>query len=772
MGAGELLIPLDDARALATPEVGGKAARLNELIRAGFRVPPGVCLTTAGYAAFLEEHRLEPALRSELGRKPLGEMRWEEMWDAALRLRALFLARPVPAAVGEALDAALVALGPETPLVVRSSAPHEDAPGASFAGLHESVGRVVGAAELADAVRVVWASLWSDAALLYQAELGIDPHASRMAVLIQARVEAEPSGLAFGVDPRGRADRQIVEAVPGPCSELVDGAVDPDRWVLDKATGAVVDWRGGVRAGAPDPLGAGPVESDPGETGPGRTGPGAGLLVPDDLEHLHRVLLATEECLGWPPDIEWTGRSAGLHLLQARPVTGAAPAQDRRPWYLGLRPGLRRLRALRARVDEELLPELEAEGERMAVEDLAALDDGALAGTIEERKAALVRWRAVYHDDFIPLAHGVRALGTFYDDLVRPSDPFEFVGLLRGEELRALRRNRALAALAGRLREQPELAEGLARALERAPDDPQRLAGRLAEVHGGARFLADLDALRSAVLDQELGGERLAARADVLLRHLLELARAPERAHDSRPHGPARAELEARLLAAAGPARAAEARERLALGRLSWRLRDDDNLLLGRVESQLLRALEEARRRLAERDRVPGSVRVREAHAALLVDALRAPDGGAVELPPAPPRAQDPSRGARPRQLVGQPGSPGIATGPGRHVRGADDIGRFRHGDVLLCDAIQPNMTLLVPLAAGIVERRGGMLIHGAIIARELGIPCVNGVDRALASVPDGEPVTVDGDLGLVTVGEPELRKEGVDLDASGPSSS
>ena len=40
-------------------------------------------------------------------------------------------------------------------------------------------------------------------------------------------------------------------------------------------------------------------------------------------------------------------------------------------------------------------------------------------------------------------------------------------------------------------------------------------------------------------------------------------------------------------------------------------------------------------------------------------------------------------------------------------------------------------MTHLVPLAAAVVERRGGMLIHGAIIAREMGIPCVNGVAQA-----------------------------------------
>ena len=71
----------------------------------------------------------------------------------------------------------------------------------------------------------------------------------------------------------------------------------------------------------------------------------------------------------------------------------------------------------------------------------------------------------------------------------------------------------------------------------------------------------------------------------------------------------------------------------------------------------------------------------------------------------------------------------------------------------MVCDAIEPNMTLVVPMAAAIVERRGGMLIHGAIIAREYGIPCVTGVPDATRAVCDGDLLTVDGFLGIVTVG-------------------
>jgi phosphoenolpyruvate synthase/pyruvate phosphate dikinase len=99
-----------------------------------------------------------------------------------------------------------------------------------------------------------------------------------------------------------------------------------------------------------------------------------------------------------------------------------------------------------------------------------------------------------------------------------------------------------------------------------------------------------------------------------------------------------------------------------------------------------------------------------------------------------------------------------------RRIRTAEDLGRFQAGEVLVCDATQPMMTLLVPLAAAVVERRGGMLIHGAIIARELGLPCVNGVAGAIELLHDNDIVTVDGYLGIVTVGAPEFDLELADI--------
>jgi pyruvate,water dikinase len=161
--------------------------------------------------------------------------------------------------------------------------------------------------------------------------------------------------------------------------------------------------------------------------------------------------------------------------------------------------------------------------------------------------------------------------------------------------------------------------------------------------------------------------------------------------------------------------------------------------------------------------RLGEQVKVGIAASAAIAEALRDPWAGLVTLP-AENENERPSQSIRiderPRQLVGQPASPGLATGRARKVRGSEDLGSFRTGEVLVCDAIQPTMTHLVPLASAVVERRGGMLIHGAIIARELGIPCVNGVAGALDLVEDGELITVDGYVGIVTVGLPEFDLE------------
>jgi len=90
------IVPLAGAAAAGDGLVGGKAARLGSLNEAGFRVPRGFCITTRAYEQFFAEAGLGPHVAMELGRKPLDAMRWEELWDAALRIRSAFLRARIP----------------------------------------------------------------------------------------------------------------------------------------------------------------------------------------------------------------------------------------------------------------------------------------------------------------------------------------------------------------------------------------------------------------------------------------------------------------------------------------------------------------------------------------------------------------------------------------------------------------------------------------------------------------------------------------------------
>jgi phosphohistidine swiveling domain-containing protein len=738
------VVPLREAAECEERSIGGKAAKLAQLAQTGFRVPGGFFITTKAYEYLLENQDLARLIRMELGRKSFASMRWEEIWDVALRIRSAFLATPIPQDLAQAIAEAVEDLGAGKSLAVRSSAPGEDSANRSFAGLHESVIGVVGTAAVLDAVRVVWASLWSDAALLYRQELALDPVFSRMAVVVQEVIDENRSGVAFGRDPRepGR-NHAIVEAVPGPCGDLVDGLVDPDRWTLDRSTGSIIEWRQGEREDEAK---------------------GKPILEPSDLSTLHQMLLQVESFFQWPPDTEWTGRGERFTLLQARPITTAAPeAGDQRAWYLTLRPSMRRLSSLASRVAGELIPELEELGERFALEAIEEQGDQELANTIEERHAAVEKWRQIYLEDFIPFAHGVRQLGIYYNDAVQPEDPYEFVGLLRGQQMVASRRNHALQALAERVRADQALLEGLSQAVGQGWQHGLR---GVQTIPGAESFIQELEGLQSEFMDVAYGDERLSDRPDLLVQTILEMAKAPQPAGPRSEKAAASAStvqtLEQRFLKSVGPERHEEAMEVLAIGRLSWRLRDDDNVLVGRLESQLLRALELAVDRLRAAARLQEGARASIAAAPAIAEALRDPSPTPVILPRS--QAEAPVAhggvGESPRQLVGQPAAPGLATGLVRRVRDAEDLGRFRAGEVLVCDAIQPTMTHLVPLACAIVERRGGMLIHGAIIARELGIPCVNGIVNAVDLLDEGEIVTVDGYLGIVTVGAPEFDLE------------
>jgi pyruvate,water dikinase len=411
---------------------------------------------------------------------------------------------------------------------------------------------------------------------------------------------------------------------------------------------------------------------------------------------------------------------------------------------------------------------LAAAGEAFAAERLELLDNQRLADAIEKRSQSLAKWKKIYWDEFIPFAHGVRRLATYYNDAVQPDDPYEFVGLLRDQPLLAAQRNSVISELARQLGSNRGLRTAVEQLLAKHANSPRWSTFRDALLNSGVaaeEFVQRFDDLQQRFLDVTYDDQRLHDRPGPLLSNLVELSQhsIPLGNHGVSPRDSVSA-LEEKLLAAVGLERRAEAMDVVETGRVSWRLRDDDNLLVARLDSQCLRALELAAERLRALGRLTGDGHVNHSHLALLVCGLRDPSTGVITIEHST-TSEEPTfsvtpPGQTPRQLIGQPASPGLATGVVRCIYGRDDLGKFRQGEILVCDAIQPTMTHLVPLAGGIVERRGGMLIHGAIIARELRIPCVNGVRDAAQILKNGDLVTVDGHLGIVTVGTADFDLE------------
>src|SRR5439155_17086743 len=115
------------------------------------------------------------ALLGELSTVPPSDTARQAQLASAVR--AAILQTPIPGDITSAIAEAYQALGQggPVPVAVRSSATAEDLPRASFAGQQETFLNVVGAEAVLDAVRRCWASLWTDRAVSYRAQHGLDP---------------------------------------------------------------------------------------------------------------------------------------------------------------------------------------------------------------------------------------------------------------------------------------------------------------------------------------------------------------------------------------------------------------------------------------------------------------------------------------------------------------------------------------------------------------------------------------------------------------------
>lgn len=110
--------------------------------------------------------------------------------------------------------------------------------------------------------------------------------------------------------------------------------------------------------------------------------------------------------------------------------------------------------------------------------------------------------------------------------------------------------------------------------------------------------------------------------------------------------------------------------------------------------------------------------------------------------------------------ISGMPISIGIVTGPVRLVRSAADWSKVRPGEILVVPVIDPGLAPLFGLAAGLIAEMGGTLSHGAIIAREYGLPTIANVEAAMVRLSDGVSVTIDAGSGTIRIcPSPSMKK-------------
>jgi phosphohistidine swiveling domain-containing protein len=426
---------------------------------------------------------------------------------------------------------------------------------------------------------------------------------------------------------------------------------------------------------------------------------------------------------------------------------------------------------------DPLLLEVQTRVRALEARDLQALSWPGLLDTVHKALAIphlVGQLRMRYLLPRMPAVGGLRLMLT----LLRAGDRFGTL-LFTGVESRTVEANRALEALATRIRSDPELADTFARheAGELMPVLEAQLAGRA--------FLAELRTFLDEYGHREAGATLQISQStwkdapEVVLRILKGLAAAPPRIEvERRAWEAARDELLSNPLLRISPIRSAFLRL-LAEARWFPQIREDTRFYATLILPVLRRTLLEFGQRLAS----VGVLDVPEDVFHLKLDELEQIDGA---WPPPPQLAGELQalvvrRKAKRAELEGTPlvdprflrqvevegdvllrgisGSPGVAEGPVRIVHDSSEFGNLRSGEVLVAPYTNPAWTPLFQWIVAVVVDSGGAGSHAAIVAREYGIPAVMATIDGTHKLSDGQQVRIDGDQGLVSCVAPRTTR-------------
>ncbi len=322
------LLPLEEV----TPDTGGNKAfaarRLEELSRSvekDFLVAPA-CVVPFGV---LEESlRLKPDLAKEyetLAQRP-GDPAGEKFTASIGRLRDILLLLDVP---DEIISGIRKTFGGQSRLMVRSSSNLEDVEGLSGAGLYDSVPNVA-PQEVSNAIRTVWASIWTRRAALSRAISRIPHEKAHMAVLIQQMIVPDYSFIVHTENPLNfNRDEIYIEMAVGLGEALASGRIRglPYRMTHDRRSGDVRTLSFASLSSAIVPGKAGETEKKTLDYS------SVSLSLDDALRNLLATRIggigkSVEESFGGPQDMEGVVTGNDIYLVQSRPQQGGGKEEE------------------------------------------------------------------------------------------------------------------------------------------------------------------------------------------------------------------------------------------------------------------------------------------------------------------------------------------------------------------------------------------------------------------------------------------------------------
>ena len=316
------LIELNNIAARKIKDVGGKAAKLAEMIANEIPVPQAICLTNYAFQNFLKLNNIQKPLVNLLNY-------FQNSQSEFVKKKAEQLRKEIINGVFPEEDRAILLSSIEkyfkknsstVSFAIRSSVIDEDSYSASFAGMFSSFLNVRGYENLLLSIKKCWASILNNRVISYRYKKGFKKIQYGMGIVIQKMIDSEKSGIMFTSHPLTKNnDMVIIQASWGLGGAIVSGKITPDTYILDKKTKNILEFELGSKKKMEI------VEDHP-------TNNTKIISVNDvkakmkclseiEIKKLLRYALEIENIFGSPQDIEWTIKKGKVYILQSRPVT-------------------------------------------------------------------------------------------------------------------------------------------------------------------------------------------------------------------------------------------------------------------------------------------------------------------------------------------------------------------------------------------------------------------------------------------------------------------